>query len=59
IVLRLVVEHGGSISAEHGVGRAKRRWMELTRSPVDVATMLAVKHAFDPRGILSPGVLLP
>ena len=59
IVLRLVVEHGGSISAEHGVGRAKRPWMELTRSAVDVATMLAVKRAFDPRGMLSPGVLLP
>ncbi len=59
IVLRLVVEHGGSISAEHGVGRAKRPWIELTRSAVDVATMLAVKRAFDPRGILSPGVLLP
>ncbi|MBD0293290.1 MAG: FAD-binding oxidoreductase [Jiangellaceae bacterium] len=58
-VLRLVVDHGGSISAEHGVGRAKRRWLPLVRSAADVAAMQAVKRAFDPAGIFSPGVLLP
>jgi FAD/FMN-containing dehydrogenase len=59
LVLRLVVDHGGSISAEHGIGRAKQPWLPLTRSPVDIATMWAIKNALDPRGILSPGVLLP
>lgn len=59
LVLRLVVDHGGTISAEHGVGRAKQPWLSLTRSPADIATMRAIKHALDPDGILSPGVLLP
>jgi FAD/FMN-containing dehydrogenase len=59
LVLRLVVDHGGTISAEHGVGRAKQPWLSLVRSPVDVATMRAIKNALDPSWILSPGVLLP
>ena len=50
---------GGSISAEHGVGVAKRRWLHLTRSSEEIALMAAVKDAFDPQGILNPGVLLP
>ncbi|HEX6194651.1 MAG TPA: FAD-binding oxidoreductase, partial [Jiangellaceae bacterium] len=59
IVLRLVAERGGSISAEHGVGLAKRQWLGLQRSDVDVATMRAIKQALDPRGVLSPSTLLP
>jgi len=58
-VLRLVAEAGGAISAEHGVGRAKTRWLSLTRSPADIATMRALKRALDPAGLLNPGVLLP
>jgi FAD/FMN-containing dehydrogenase len=58
-VLRLVAELGGSISAEHGIGVAKVRWLGLTRSPVDIATMAAVKDALDPAGLLNPGVLFP
>lgn len=58
-VLRLVAAAGGSISAEHGVGRAKTRWLPLTRSPAELAAMRAVKTALDPTGILNPGVLLP
>lgn len=58
-VLRLVVSMGGSISAEHGVGRAKRRWLALARTPGDVAAMAAIKDALDPLGILSPGRVLP
>ena len=58
-VLELVAAHGGSISAEHGIGLAKRRWLTLTRSPVDVAAMRAIKHALDPDSILSPGRILP
>lgn len=57
LVLRLVADHGGSISAEHGIGRAKRRWLSLTRSPADLAAMAAVKAALDPDHILNPGVL--
>ena len=58
-VLARVAALGGSISAEHGIGRAKRRWLGLCRSPEEVAVMRAVKDALDPQGLLSPGVLLP
>ncbi len=58
-VLTLVAELGGSISAEHGIGRAKRRWLHLGRSPADIAAMRAVKRALDPAGLLSPGRVLP
>jgi FAD/FMN-containing dehydrogenase len=58
-VLQLVADLGGSISAEHGIGVAKVRWLGLTRSPVDVAAMAAVKDALDPAGLLNPGVLFP
>jgi FAD/FMN-containing dehydrogenase len=58
-VLRLVAEHGGSISAEHGIGRAKAAWLALSRSPAEIAAFRAIKHALDPAGILNPGVLLP
>jgi FAD/FMN-containing dehydrogenase len=58
-VLSLVIAHRGSISAEHGIGRAKREWLERDRGPVAVAAMRAVKDALDPLGLLNPGVLLP
>ncbi len=57
-VLQLVAGHGGSISAEHGIGLAKRRWLPLTREPADIAAMRAIKQALDPAGILSPGRVL-
>jgi FAD/FMN-containing dehydrogenase len=59
VVLGLVVERGGSISAEHGIGTLKRRWLARDRSVAEVDAMRAVKHALDPDGILNPGVLLP
>lgn len=59
LVLRMVAEAGGSISAEHGIGRAKQRWLPLVRSPEEIAVWRAVKLAFDPTGTLNPGVLLP
>jgi FAD/FMN-containing dehydrogenase len=58
-VLRLVASYGGSISAEHGVGRAKRGWLGLSRSAAEIAMMRAIKRAVDPQGLLNPGVLLP
>jgi FAD/FMN-containing dehydrogenase len=58
-VLRLVAERGGSISAEHGIGAAKKPWLHLVRSPEELAAMRAIKVALDPDGILNPGALLP
>jgi FAD/FMN-containing dehydrogenase len=58
-VLRLVAEAGGSISAEHGIGRAKQRWLPLVRSAEELAVWREVKRAFDPTNTLNPGVLLP
>ncbi len=57
-VLELVASLGGSISAEHGIGVAKTRWLSLTRSESDIRAMRAIKVALDPLGLLSPGRLL-
>jgi FAD/FMN-containing dehydrogenase len=56
-VLELVASMDGSISAEHGIGRAKAPWLHLSRSPAELAVMRAVKAAVDPGAILNPGVL--
>ncbi|WP_280454757.1 FAD-binding oxidoreductase [Nocardia brasiliensis] len=58
-VFTIVTGHDGSISAEHGVGRAKSPWVHLGRTPIDVHTMSRIKFALDPRRILNPGVLFP
>jgi FAD/FMN-containing dehydrogenase len=56
-VLELVLSLGGSVSAEHGIGVAKVRWLLRDRGPEAVAAMRAIKDAWDPAGILNPGVL--
>jgi FAD/FMN-containing dehydrogenase len=58
VVLEAVASRGGSISAEHGIGRAKRRWLHLAHGPGDLEAMRTLKRAFDPDGICNPGVLL-
>jgi FAD/FMN-containing dehydrogenase len=58
-VLALVARLGGSISAEHGIGTAKRRWLRLSRSQAEIDAFRAVKGALDPAGVLNPNVLLP
>jgi FAD/FMN-containing dehydrogenase len=54
----LVVAAGGSISAEHGIGQMKAGELERLSSPARMAALRAVKHAFDPRGLLNPGKLV-
>jgi FAD/FMN-containing dehydrogenase len=49
--------HGGSISAEHGIGLVKRAYLDSTRSAAEIALMRGVRKVFDPRGILNPGKL--
>jgi FAD/FMN-containing dehydrogenase len=56
-VLELVASLGGSISAEHGIGVAKRRWLSLNRSSAELDAMRAIRTALDPAGILNPRVL--
>ena len=51
----LVQKHGGSISAEHGIGLLKRDYLHFRRSEVEIATMRALKGALDPAGLLNPG----
>ena len=59
VVLRLVASAGGSISAEHGIGRAKVPWIGLTRSRADLTAMRAVKRALDPSARFNTGVIFP
>ncbi len=58
-VLALTVRCGGTISAEHGVGVAKARWLERAIGPAEVAAMRAIKRALDPDDLLNPGAVLP
>src|SRR5215469_12927862 len=54
----LVMDFGGSFSAEHGVGRLKVGELERYAPPVELELMRAIKHALDPNGILNPGKVL-
>jgi FAD/FMN-containing dehydrogenase len=54
----MVRDFGGSFSAEHGIGRLKVGELERYASPVELDLMKAVKHAFDPNGILNPGKVI-
>jgi FAD/FMN-containing dehydrogenase len=58
-VLSLVASLGGSISSEHGIGRAKAHWLGLSRTGAEIDLMRSIKAAFDPAGLLNPGVLFP
>jgi FAD/FMN-containing dehydrogenase len=59
IVLDVVHEFGGSISAEHGVGVMKRDALPRYKSHAELDAMRALKAAFDPKNILNPGKLVP
>jgi FAD/FMN-containing dehydrogenase len=56
-VLECVARYGGSISAEHGVGRAKAKDLDLVRSPEEISAMRSIKSAWDPRNLMNPGVI--
>jgi FAD/FMN-containing dehydrogenase len=57
-VLELALSCGGTISAEHGVGVAKVRWLERARGPDEVSAMRSIKRALDPDNLLNPGAVL-
>ena len=58
-VLPIVAELGGTISAEHGVGVAKTKWLHLVRSAGELDALRTIRRALDPTGTLNPGVLDP
>ena len=53
--LREVIAMGGTVAAEHGIGKIKRKWLPMQMTPLQVRTMQAVKRELDPAGILAPG----
>ncbi|GAA0555575.1 FAD-binding oxidoreductase [Rhizomicrobium electricum] len=59
IVHDIVHEHGGSFSAEHGVGIMKRAALKRYKSAAEVEMMRTLKRTFDPKNILNPGKLIP
>ncbi|MEP7329611.1 MAG: FAD-binding oxidoreductase [Betaproteobacteria bacterium] len=58
IVHDLVASHGGSFSAEHGIGQLKRDDLARYKSPLELRMMRAVKAALDPRDLMNPGKVL-
>jgi len=57
-VHEIALDLGGSISAEHGIGRLKRDLLRQAKQPLELEVMRKIKRAFDPNGILNPGKLL-
>jgi len=55
----LVAAHGGSISAEHGIGQMKRDELARLAGPARIGALRAIKAAMDPKGIMNPGKLVP
>jgi glycolate oxidase len=58
-ILELCVEVGGTITGEHGVGMEKIGQMCSQFNSAEIAQFHAVKHAFDPLGLLNPGKAVP
>jgi FAD/FMN-containing dehydrogenase len=58
-VYEAVFRYGGTITAEHGMGRVRAPFLEREWGPAMVSTMRRVKEAFDPKGLLNPGAMFP
>lgn len=57
-MFELVRAHGGSISAEHGIGLLKKPYLSYTRGPAELALLRALKTTLDPKRLLNPGKIL-
>ncbi len=57
LLAQVLQAHGGSISAEHGIGLVKKPYLSCTRSAAEIAAMRGIKAALDPNGIMNPGKL--
>jgi FAD/FMN-containing dehydrogenase len=58
LVYEVVREMGGSIAAEHGIGRMKRDYLDYSRTAAEIEMMRTLKRALDPKGILNPGAVI-
>ena len=58
IVYSAVVRHGGSISAEHGLGQLRRDLAQRVKQPLEREMMQGIKRAFDPQGLMNPGKVI-
>jgi FAD/FMN-containing dehydrogenase len=58
VVFDAVAQHGGSFSAEHGIGALKRDELASRKSPVALQMMRSIKAALDPHGLFNPGRVL-
>ena len=58
VIYGLVQEYGGTVSAEHGIGTTKKRWLSHARSAEEIALMRTLKAALDPTGLLNPGKVI-
>ncbi|MDR3608482.1 MAG: FAD-binding oxidoreductase [Oligoflexia bacterium] len=51
----IIRKYHGSISAEHGIGLLKKKWLDYTRAPAEIALLKSLKQVFDPMNLLNPG----
>lgn len=58
-IIDAALDLGGTITGEHGVGTEKRQFMTKRFTPVEIAAQRSIKAAFDPAGLLNPGIMLP
>lgn len=52
------IKYGGTITAEHGTGKTRKRYMGLQFSDIEIEIMKGIKKVFDPNGILNPGTII-
>ncbi|XTP33648.1 FAD-linked oxidase C-terminal domain-containing protein [Mycobacterium sp. TJFP1] len=58
-IIEAALDLGGTITGEHGVGTEKIPFMTKRFTPVEIAAQRSIKKAFDPAGLLNPGIMLP
>lgn len=59
IVYNCVIEHQGTIAAEHGIGQLKRQWLQKMKTQEEINLMLAIKKQLDPFNIMNPNKVYP
>jgi len=54
-IVQVVLEMGGTLSGEHGVGEAKKHLLPMELSPESIRLQCGIRRVFDPNGVLNPG----